>query len=119
MWVSELRAEAAAGDKDAEDESSVSVHAWLATHAVAEITSGIKGRIDRTSFTAALKNAHDVGLYGVFPAWTPSAKAPAGAPAGMTNPYVFFAEVKNDTFVLTKNQAWDLATNQYVKLPAS
>jgi branched-chain amino acid transport system substrate-binding protein len=118
-WLAELKKEAATGDKNARVQNSVSLHAWLATHAVAEIASGIKGKVDRASFAAALKKAHDVSLYGIFPAWTPSAKAPAGVAPGMTNPYVFFAEAKNNTFVLLKDKAWNLAANRYVDLPAS
>ncbi|WP_369192196.1 hypothetical protein [Streptomyces sp. R08] len=91
----------------------------MTTHVIAEIASTIKGKVDRASFTAALKNAHNVGLHGIFPPWTPSAKAPAGVAPGMSNPYVFFAEAKNTNFVLLKNEVWNLATNTYVPLPKS
>jgi len=118
MWLDDLQAEAAAGDSNATTHDSVSLHAWLATRVVAEIAATIHGNIDRASFTAALKSAHNISLYGILPPWTPTAKSPAGAPTGMNNPYVFFAKAENNQFVLLNDKPWDLATKQFASLPS-
>lgn len=111
-WVSDMKAEQAAGDADAASLNGVSLHAWLGVHAIAEIAGQINGKIDRASFTSALKSAKNIGLEGILPPWTPSAPTPANLPKGL-QPYVFFGTVKGGKLVLLKKDPYNISTNQF------
>ncbi|MET7400384.1 ABC transporter substrate-binding protein, partial [Dactylosporangium sp. NPDC005572] len=116
MFVDDMAAQEKSGDKYAANVGSAAQHTWLGVRIVAKIASQAKGTVDRESFTAALQSAKDVDLFGILPPWTPSSKAPAGAPEGMVNPFVYFTKVKNEQFVLVNEDPYNIATNTFVKI---
>ena len=74
-FVSQMNAEAATGDSDANlnDLRSFSLRIWDVLQAQFQIMKGMKGTITASSYLAALNSAKDVSLNGILPDWTPSA----------------------------------------------
>ncbi|MFC5745331.1 ABC transporter substrate-binding protein [Actinomadura rugatobispora] len=113
-FVADMKAAEEAGDKNAADRSALAMHCWLAVYAVAEIAKGVDGDVNRRSFTDALKSAKDVGLQGILPPWTPTAKSPKRVPPGMVQPLVYFGVVENGVLVLSNDDPWDLSQKKFV-----
>jgi ABC-type branched-subunit amino acid transport system substrate-binding protein len=109
QWLSELKAEQNAGDAAAAASSADgnSMRAWLAVHIIAEVAKTIHGTVDRASFTAALKSAHDIDLLGILPNWTPGAPGAVSSLAHLNNPYVYFTKVENGAYVLAYPKPWN------------
>jgi ABC-type branched-subunit amino acid transport system substrate-binding protein len=74
-FVSQMNAEAATGDGDANinDVRSFALRIWDVLQAQFQIMKGIKGPITASSYLAALNSAKGVSLNGILPDWTPSA----------------------------------------------
>jgi ABC-type branched-subunit amino acid transport system substrate-binding protein len=109
QWLAELQAEQNSGDADAAASKADgnSMRAWLAVHIIAEVSKGITGTVDRTSFAAALKAAHNVDLLGILPAWTPSAPGLVSSLSHLNNAYVYFTKVENGSYQLVNAQPWN------------
>lgn len=73
-FVSQMNAEAATGDKDADLTTvrSFALRLWDVLQAQFQIMKGINGDITAASYLAALRSAKDVSLNGILPNWTPS-----------------------------------------------
>jgi ABC-type branched-subunit amino acid transport system substrate-binding protein len=73
-FVSQMNAEAATGDSDANinDVRSFALRVWDVLQAQFQIMKGMKGPITASSYLAALNSAQDVSLNGILPNWTPS-----------------------------------------------
>jgi ABC-type branched-subunit amino acid transport system substrate-binding protein len=73
-FVSQMNAEAATGDKDANLTTvrSFALRLWDVLQAQFQIMKGITGDITAASYLAALQSAKDVSLNGILPNWTPS-----------------------------------------------
>jgi branched-chain amino acid transport system substrate-binding protein len=73
-FVSQMNAEAATGDSDANinDIRSFALRIWDVLQAQFQIMKGMTGTITASSYLAALNSAKDVSLNGILPNWTPS-----------------------------------------------
>jgi ABC-type branched-subunit amino acid transport system substrate-binding protein len=73
-FVSQMNAEAATGDSDANLNSvrSFALRIWDVLQAQFQIMKGISGPITASSYLAALNSAQNVSLNDILPAWTPS-----------------------------------------------
>ncbi len=73
-FVSQMNAEAAMGDSDANinDVRSFALRVWDVLQAQFQIMKGMKGPITASSYLAALNSAQGVSLNGILPDWTPS-----------------------------------------------
>jgi branched-chain amino acid transport system substrate-binding protein len=73
-FVSQMNAEAATGDSDANinDVRSFALRIWDVLQAQFQIMKSMKGPITASSYLAALNSAQDVSLNGILPNWTPS-----------------------------------------------
>ena len=109
QWLTELQAEQSSGDADAavSKADGNSMRAWLAVHVIAEVAKGITGTVDRASFTAALKSAHDIDLLGILPKWTPSAPGLVSSLSHLNNAYVYFTKVENGAYQLVNAEPWN------------
>ena len=110
QWLTELKAEQNAGDSAAAASMADgnSMRAWLAVHIIAEVAKTIHGTVDRASFTAALKSAHDINLLGILPNWTPSAPGTVSSLSHLNNPYVYFTKVENGAYELAYPKPWSV-----------
>lgn len=111
QWLTELKAEQAAGDSGAAPSMADgnSMRAWLAVHVIADIaTKDGTGPVNRASFAAALKAAKNVSLMGILPNWTPSAAGPVSTLAHLNNAYAYFTKVENGEYVLADPQPWNV-----------
>jgi len=109
QWLAELQAEQNSGDADAAASKADgnSMRAWLAVHIIAEVSKGITGTVDRTSFVAALKAAHKIDLLGILPAWTPSAPGLVSSLSHLNNAYVYFTKVESGSYQLVNPEPWN------------
>ncbi|WP_165818275.1 ABC transporter substrate-binding protein [Frankia canadensis] len=98
QFAAELDAQGRTGDKDAATRDSSSVRAWLSVHAVAQVAAGITGDITSTSLNDAFKTAKNIDLYGIQPAWTPSAKGHVPGFERVSNARVFFMRLSDGKF---------------------
>src|ERR1700757_3541729 len=73
-FVTQMNAEAATGDSDANinDVRSFALRIWDVLQAQFQIMKGMKGPISASSYLAALNSAQGVSLNGILPDWTPS-----------------------------------------------
>jgi ABC-type branched-subunit amino acid transport system substrate-binding protein len=73
-FVSQMNAEAATGDSDANlsTQRSFALRIWDVLQAEFQIMKGISGPVTASSYLAALNSAKDVNLSGILPNWTPS-----------------------------------------------
>jgi branched-chain amino acid transport system substrate-binding protein len=73
-FVSEMKAEEATGDSDANIDKirSFALRIWDVLQAQFQIMKGMKDPITASSYLAALNSAKDVSLNGILPDWTPS-----------------------------------------------
>jgi ABC-type branched-subunit amino acid transport system substrate-binding protein len=73
-FVSQMSAESATGDSDAnlDNVRSFALRIWDVLQAQFQIMKDMKGPITASSYLAALNSAKDVSLNGILPNWTPS-----------------------------------------------
>jgi ABC-type branched-subunit amino acid transport system substrate-binding protein len=73
-FVSQMNAESATGDSDAnlDNVRSFALRIWDVLQAQFQIMKDMKGPITASSYLAALNSAKDVSLNGILPNWTPS-----------------------------------------------
>lgn len=118
QWLTELQAEQNAGDSDAAASKADgnSMRAWLAVHVIADVAKGGTGTVDRTSFAAALKSAHDISLLGILPAWTPGAAGLVPGLSHLNNAYVYFTKVEGGAYQLVNPQPWNAFKGGFTKI---
>jgi branched-chain amino acid transport system substrate-binding protein len=73
-FVSQMNAEAATGDSDANlnTQRSFALRLWDVLQAQFQIMKGISGPVTASSYLVALNSAKDINLNGILPNWTPS-----------------------------------------------
>ncbi len=112
-FAKEMDAAATAGNKDAKIRNSSNLRAWLSVHAVAQVAKGVTGEITPSSLLAAFGTAKDVDLFGILPAWTPSAKGSVAGFERASNARVFFLRLVDGKFVAaTPLKGLDLNTRK-------
>jgi ABC-type branched-subunit amino acid transport system substrate-binding protein len=101
-YAQEMDSEVEAGDKDASIRDSASLRAWLSVHVVAEVAQSVRGQVTPTSLTAAFTGATNIDLFGILPAWTPSAQGTVPGFERASNAEVFFLRLQSGSFVAAK-----------------
>jgi ABC-type branched-subunit amino acid transport system substrate-binding protein len=74
-FVTQMKAEAATGDSDANTSTmrSFALRVWDVLQAQFQIMKGINGPVTPASYLAALNSVKNVSLNGILPNWTPAA----------------------------------------------
>lgn len=99
-YTREMDAAVSGGDTDAGIRDSSDLRAWLSVHVVAQVAKGVTGQVTASSLNAAFGTAKNIDLFGLLPAWTPSAKGSVPGFEGVSNAVVFFMRIDNGELVL-------------------
>jgi ABC-type branched-subunit amino acid transport system substrate-binding protein len=95
MFLSEMKAEKAAGDADAPTYTNYSqtatMDAWLAVHVFAEIASKAHA-YTASAFKQAIQTTHSVDTYGLTPTWDPNHVNFPPLPRASNDSWYFYTE---------------------------
>lgn len=108
QYLSEMKAERAAGDTEApdylNDSQATTMDAWLGVHVFAEI-AGPAHAFDAASFKKAIDQAHNVSLLGLAPNWNPNKVNVAKLPRVSLDSWYFYTYVHGQPKLLNTKPA--------------